>query len=217
MPVKLVHRARTTITSQEDLIKENQRLRAEQMLLKLRVQKITALETENKQLRALLASSNVLENKASTVQLISVASDPAKQEIVIDQGQKQHLKLGQPVLDAYGVFGQVVEVDPMTSRVMLISDRRSAVPVENNRTGVRGIVEGTGFVGNLLLVNVPKTADVRVGDLLVSSGLGHVYPMGYPVGTVVSVTTVPGEHFAQIDVAPSAHLDRTRLMLLLWG
>jgi rod shape-determining protein MreC len=104
----------------------------------------------------------------------------------------------------------------MTSTVLLISDSKSAVPVLNNRTGERAILVGTNSLDQLSLINLPKTASIHPGDVLVTSGLGGRYPEGYPVGKVEKVSSIPGEDFVKVMVSPIALLNRNRLVLLIW-
>ncbi len=104
----------------------------------------------------------------------------------------------------------------MTSTLLLISDSKSAVPVRNNRTGERAILVGTNSMEELSLINLPKTASIHPGDVLVTSGLGRRYPEGYPVGKVEQVNSIPGEDFVKVTVSPIALLNRNRLVLLIW-
>lgn len=206
----------TSVATQQDVLGENARLRARQLLLEAKLQRLLALENDNAQLRELLRSSSHLPGKTLVAQLLAVGSDPLKQQVTLDKGKQAGVFVGQPVLDAYGVMGQIVEVTPFTSEAMLISDSRSAIPVQNNRNGIRSVVAGIGYTGQLSLLNVSVTADVAVGDMLVTSGLGGGFPFGYPVGEVLSVQQNSGERFAVIAVTPSAHLDKSRQVILLW-
>ncbi len=104
----------------------------------------------------------------------------------------------------------------LTSTVLLITDAKSGVPVLNNRTGERAILVGTNQVNALSLINLPKTSDIKPGDLLMTSGLGRKYPEGYPVGEIKQVKNIPGEMFITVEVAPVASLNRNRLVLLIW-
>ncbi|HCH20309.1 MAG TPA: rod shape-determining protein MreC, partial [Cellvibrionales bacterium] len=121
------------------------------------------------------------------------------------------------VIDAYGLVGQVVEVNAIQSTVILISDSRHALPVQINRNGVRAIAEGSGRIDTLWLPNLVSTTDIQVGDLIVSSGLGQRFPIGYPVGVVETVARDPGQAFLEVAVRPSAELDRSRFVLLVFA
>jgi rod shape-determining protein MreC len=206
----------TDFTSKQKLLSSNAQLRAENSLLQAKLQKQLAIEAENKQLRALLASSTQTVDKVTIAKLLAVSPDPFVHKIVLNQGGKTGVFVGQPVLDAYGVMGQVVQVGRLSSLVMLLTDVRSAVPVQIDRNGMRAIAVGNGESGLLQLQHIVDTADVRVGDSVITSGLGEHYPFGYPVGTVVSVNKNSGDRFANILVKPAAHINRSLLVLLVW-
>ena len=203
--------------NRKTLIKDNQRLSAEALLLKAQVQKLASLEAENVRLRELLNSSAILDNSVLVAELIGVSPDPLHQQIIINKGQGDGLYIGQPVIDALGLMGQVIEVGPLQSRVLLITDTSHALPVQINRNGVRSIAEGVGLFHELILQHVAATTDIKVGDLLVSSGLGGRFPVGYPVGVVTEVTVDPGQPFASVKARPSAALDRSRYVLLVFN
>lgn len=186
-------------------------------MLKAKVQKLAALEAENERIRELLNSSALLDETVLVAELIGVSPDPLHHEIIINKGIKDHLIVGQPVLDAEGLMGQVVNVGPTHSRVLLITDATHAIPVQVNRNGVRSIAEGVGVLHELTLRHVSATTDIKVGDLLVSSGLGGRFPQGYPVAEVIEVTIDPGQPFAIVRAQPSAQLDRSRHVLLVFN
>jgi rod shape-determining protein MreC len=135
--------------------------------------------------------------------------------VVLNTGKRDGAYVGQPVLDAKGIMGQIVDVGPITSTVLLISDSKSAVPVRNNRTGERAILVGTNDIEELSLINLPKTSSIHPGDVLVTSGLDRHYPEGYPVGLVEQVNSIPGDDFVKVKVKPVALLNRNRLVLLI--
>ncbi|GAB4391224.1 MAG: rod shape-determining protein MreC [Gammaproteobacteria bacterium] len=216
MPMRAIDWLQTSLTSKQALILENAHLHAQQTLLKAKVQQLLALEKENNYLRALLKSSPRAGGDVVVAQLLAVDSDPFVQQIVLDKGTQDNIYVGQPVLDANGVMGQIIQVGPLTSHVLLITDTRSAVPVVVNRNGVRAIAVGTGSLGVMALQNVSKTTDIRQGDVLLTSGLGQRFPPGYPVGIISKINKNAGDHFATVEVKPSAHLDRSRLVLLVW-
>jgi len=217
-PIRFVENIDNSLQTHQQLLAENSALRAQQLLLQAQFQKYEALKNENSQLRALLQSSAKSQNeKISVGQLLAVSSDPAVSELVVDKGLHNGIYEGQAVLDAYGIMGQVIQVSPLTSRVMLITDLRSAVPVQDSRNGVRGIVLGQGGLSHLALSDIPDTVDIQVGDVLVSSGLGGHFPEGYPVGKVSYVRHDAGDQFTRIDVIPSAQLDRSQDVLFVWA
>lgn len=215
-PVQLIDKLGSMISTHDVLVKENVDLKAEQLLLKAQVQRLLAIESENNQLKALLRSSAQVRGKVLIAQLLAVDSDPFVNQVILDKGLHDNVFIGQPVLDANGVMGKVIQIGPITSRVLLINDSHSGIPVQNTRNGIRAIAVGDSYSGKLRLVNVPQTVDIKNGDILVTSGLGENYPAGYPVGQVTAVDKDPGMQFAAIDVQPSSHADRSRQVLLVW-
>jgi rod shape-determining protein MreC len=206
-----------TFVSRNGLRRENRSLKAESLLLKAKVQKLASLEAENVRLRALLNSSALLDDTVLVAEIVGVSSSPLHHEIIINKGEPDQLYVGQPVIDASGLMGQVIEVGPIQSRVMMVTDATHAIPVQVNRNGVRSIVEGVGLLHELTLRHLSATTDIKVGDLLVSSGLGQRFPFGYPVATVTEVTVDPGQPFAIVKAQPSAQLDRSRYVLLVFS
>ncbi len=216
-PIKTIHWIATNITTQQQLMADNARLRAHEWLLESKLQKLLALERENAQLRELLKSTSRIHGLGLLVaQLLAVNLDPNLQQVVVDKGTQSHIYVGQPVLDAYGIIGQVVDVSLLTSNVMLISDPKNAVPVQDYRNGTRAIAVGLGSSDKLMLINVPDTSDIKKGDLFISSGLGLRYPAGYPVGVVSELIHNPVKRFARIILQPSAHLDQSQQVLMVW-
>ncbi len=174
-----------------------------------------SLKLENDRMRELLGSRAHLPSEVMIAELIGVVPSPDTQQVIIDKGTSTGVRTGQAVIDAEGVFGQVVEAGRYTSQVLLITDLSHAVPVEMARNGLRGIAGGTGQIDLLRLENVPVTADIRRADLLITSGLGGRFPRGYPVGHVQSVVTERTRAFAGVTVKPSALLDRARYLLVV--
>ncbi|MDP2227882.1 MAG: rod shape-determining protein MreC [Moraxellaceae bacterium] len=202
---------------EEELRSENAYLRSQLLVLSGRVQKLSELAAENARLRGLLDSTLVVDGRVLIAEIIGVDPDPFRQVILLNKGADAGAYLGQPVLDARGVMGQIVEVGPETSRALLIADREHGVPVRVARNGIRAIAAGTGEIDRLRLLYVPESADVKVGDLLLTSGLGLRYPAGYPVGVVSKVGKTGTSEFAEIEARPSAELDRSRHVLLLFN
>lgn len=214
-PIKTVHALAMRLTTQQALLKDNASLRAHELLLQAKLQKLLVLERENAQLRELLKSTPHIGGRVLVGQILAVNLDPTLHQVIIDKGARHHLYVGQPVLDAYGIMGQVVHVGESTSKVMLATDPKNAIPVQDYRNGVRAIAVGDG-VDKFDLINVPQTSDIRSGDLFIASGLGLRFPVGYPVGRVDEVTQQSGQRFSQITLTPSAHLDQTQQVLLVW-
>ncbi|NNM58344.1 MAG: rod shape-determining protein MreC [Legionellales bacterium] len=215
-PFDVLGWAKDSFTTHQKLLTENADLNAELLLQQAQIQKILELERENAQLRALLKSASYLTSNVKMAQILAVDVDPYLSQAILDKGSQNGVFVGQPVIDATGVMGQVIQVGFLTSRVMLITDSRSAVPVQDVRTGVRAIAAGTGPQRPLSLTNVPDTADIKVGDKLLTSGLDLLYPVGYPLGVVKTVDFQSGEPFATITVEPAANLNESRQVLLMW-
>ena len=201
--------------SRDTLVAENRALRAEALVLRARAQRLAGLSAENLRLRELLNSTALLEDNVLVSEIIGISPDPGLQIALIDKGSSSGVQAGQAVIDASGLFGQVIEAGISSSRVLLITDSTHAVPAQVVRNGVRVVVEGNGRIDRLDVGYVAPTMDVRPGDLLVSSGLGQRFPGGYPVGVVESVTNDPGEPFSVVSARPSAQLDRSRHILVL--
>lgn len=208
---------RESLSTRRELQEDNASLRTQQLVLNTQLQKLEALEAENRRLRSLLDSSfQVGERPMLIAALLSVDMDPYRHQIAINKGNLDHLFEGQPLLDSQGVMGQLIHVGPLTATAMLITDPSHAIPVQINRTGLRTIALGTGTIDRLKLPHIPINADVQVGDLLISSGLGGRFPPGYPVAEVISVEQDPGNPFSEVIARPRAHLDRSREVLLVW-
>lgn len=215
-PIQFFHWLGTSISTQQEILGENATLRARQMILQAKLQRLLSLERENAQLRELLSSSSHLSGRTLVGQLLAVSSDPMLQEVTINKGGDDGVFVGQPVLDAYGLMGQVISTTTTTSQVLLVTDDRSAIPVEDARNGVRSILAGSGYADELHLLHIPVTVDVAVGDTLITSGLGGRFPSGYPVGVVAAINRTAGERFSIVTVKPSAHVDRSRQVILIW-
>lgn len=217
LPVTVGRWFSESLATRRSLMDENARLRTEHLLLEAQVQKLEALQVENRRLRELLhAGGKVPSERVLVAELLAVDADPFSHQFIINKGSRNGVYPGQPLLDAHGVVGQVVEVGPVTSRALMITDSSHALPVQVNRNGVRALALGTGVIDRLELAHVPDTADIREGDLLVTSGLGGRFPRGYPVGRVEQVTHDPGQPYALVVARPKAQLDRIREVLLVW-
>ncbi|MFC1772228.1 rod shape-determining protein MreC [Pseudomonadota bacterium] len=208
---------RESLSTRRELQEENASLRTQQLMLNTQLQKLESLEAENRRLRALLDSSFQVGTRHMLIAgLLSVDMDPYRHQIEVNKGSLDHLFEGQPLLDSQGVMGQLIHVGPLTATAMLITDPSHAIPVQINRTGLRTIALGTGSIDRLELPHIPTNADVRIGDLLISSGLGGRFPPGYPVAEVINVEQDPGNTFSEVSARPRAHLDRSREVLLVW-
>lgn len=195
---------------------QNKELLRQQLLMSERLQRFEHLRQENERLRALLGSPAYQDSRKMVAEVMEVASDPSHHYVVLNHGSRSGVFVGQPVVDAQGVVGQVVQVSEMTSRVLLLSDVSHGLPVRITRNDVRLVANGTGELDEIELRHVAKSTDIRVGDLLVTSGLGNRFPEGYPVARVMEVLTEDGQSYARVTAQPLAALDRIRYLLLIW-
>lgn len=216
LPVATSRWISESLVTRRMLMDDNRKLREEHLLLSSRLQRFAVVEEENRRLRELLESSVQLRERVLVAELLAVELEPFRRQIVINKGRREGAYDGQPVVDAGGIMGQIIHVGPFSSTVLLITDPSHALPVQLNRNGLRAIAVGTGRDNVLLLEHLPTNADIKRGDLVVSSGLGHRFPRGYPVGTIADIGLEPGESFARVEVTPSAHLGQSREVLLVW-
>ncbi|HVE43640.1 MAG TPA: rod shape-determining protein MreC [Gammaproteobacteria bacterium] len=215
-PIQIFAYLKNIINTHDKLVSENLQLKANELLLQSQLQRLLAIESENNYLKSLLQSSHHVKEKMKIAEVLSVRFEPYMHRVVLNKGSQDGVYLGQPVLDANGIMGQVVQVGPITSEVLLINDPQSGISVQNTRTGVRAVVVGDSYSSNLRLMFVSKTTEIKQGDFFITSGLGGHYPEGYPVGKVVSVSQDPASQFAEVILQPSAHLESTRQVLLIW-
>ncbi len=198
------------------LRQENLELTARLRLANLQLQRFAALEDENRRLRDMRENSAGVADRVLVASILNVDLDPFRHRVLLDKGAADGVFKGQAVLDAEGIFGQVSQVHAKTAEVILISDAEHAIPVQSNRSGLRTIAVGTGDSDRLSLPFVTVEADLRVGDLLISTGIGGVFPSGYPVAEVTRVDRTAAATFALVEARPTARLDRDREVLLVW-
>jgi rod shape-determining protein MreC len=198
------------------LRQENLELTARLRLANLQLQRFAALEDENRRLRDMRENSAGVADRVLVASILNVDLDPFRHRVLVDKGAREGVFKGQAVLDAEGIFGQVAQVHAETAEVILITDAEHAIPVQSNRSGLRTIAVGTGDSGRLSLPFVTGESDLKVGDLLISTGIGGVFPRGYPVAEVTRVDRTPAATFALVDARPTARLDRNREVLLVW-
>jgi rod shape-determining protein MreC len=216
LPSSVINWSSTTFAERDELLENNRTLNSQISILQQKVQKLAILEAENDRLRRLLDASARLESSFKTTEMISVDPDPYSIQVIINRGAADGAYVGQAILDADGLFGMITQVNSLTSRVVLVADANIAVPVYVNRNGMRSVVVGTGDLNNLELEYVPDTADIVVGDVLVTSGLAGKYPAGYPVAMVVAMEHDPGEPFARIRAKPLAELNKSKNLLMVF-
>lgn len=216
-PVELARWIGEATTSRDQLLDENRRLREENLKARAELQKLESLRAENLRLRNLLDASYKVGDRILIAELSAVDLDPYRQQVMINKGSSSGVFVGQPVLDANAVMGQVIQTTPFSATVLLITDPSHSIPVQVLRNGLRTIAVGTGRINELSLPYLPTNSDIQVGDKLVTSGLGGKFPPGYPVATVTQVDRSPDNAFAEIIATPTAHLDRSREVLLVWS
>jgi rod shape-determining protein MreC len=215
LPGRAVRGLSDNAGTRAQLVAENARLRNELLLASARMARLQVSAQENARLRGLLGA---VERGGLDVQLAPVLDidlDPSRQRLVLDAGSRDGVRVGQAVLDAGGLVGQVIGVMPGSATALLLTDPDHAVPVAVLRSGVRLVAYGDGRSDRLRVTNIPLSADVRVGDRLVTSGLGRRFPAGFPVGEVVSLAPDHSRAFLVAEVRPAAQLDRGRDVLLL--
>ncbi len=215
-PVQAWAAMRESFATRTHLEAENVELAADNLVLRLKLLRFDSLEQENRRLRAVRESSPRVVQRSLVAEIVRVDLDPFRQRVLINKGTRSGVFRGQAAIDANGIYGQVTRVGPFSAEIILIADPEHAIPVQVNRTGVRSIALGTGRSGLLSLPYLPQNTDVIVGDLLVSSGLGGVYPPGYPVGKVTAVTRDSGQPLLAVEAEPLAGLDRDPEVLLVW-
>lgn len=214
-PTKISRSVSESFTSRDRLAEENRRLQQEALILNARMLRMEALEAENARLRALLDSTKKVGDQILIAEILSVDLNPFRNMILINRGSDDGAYVGQAVIDANGVIGQITRDRRVSSEAMLITDVDHAIPVELVRNRLRTIAVGTGELDRLSLPYLPVSADIRTGDLLITSGLGGKFPPGYPVGTVRDVRRVTGLPFLEIYAEPAAALNRIREVLLI--
>ncbi len=203
--------------SEAQLRRENTAMQAELLQAQVRLQKLSELSAENNRLSGLLDTPLFIDGRIQIAEVIGTDADPLRHIIIINRGSVDHLKVGQTVLDDKGIMGQLVDVYPHSSRVMLLSDKEHSLSVRLERTGMRAIVSGKGDLGQLKMDYVPTSANIKIGDKVFSSGLGEHFPAGYLVGTVSKVSRHTSGEFAEIGVQPAAQLASGHHVVILFS
>lgn len=210
------HWLEESFETRESLRAENQRLIAHQRELEVRLLRYDALARENATLRGLEAALPPVAQRWMVAEVVNVEVNSLRQRILINRGTQNGVFKAQAVVDATGLLGQTTHVGPWSAEVILITDPEHAVPVQIERTGLRTIAVGAGTTGALALPYLPGNADIKRGDLLVTSGLGGVFPEGYPVAKVAEVHRDAVQPLAQVRAIPLAKIDNDREAMLLW-
>ncbi len=213
-PNRLLASMGESLDDRQVLRQDNEKLKSDLLILARKLQRMESLTSENAYLRQLLNAAEKIDERVELAELIGVNPNPFIHQIIINKGSQNLVYLGQPVLDASGVMGQIVEVGPYTSRVLMITDSQHAIPVQVNRSGFRSLLLGKGNLREMVLDHVSDTADIEVGDVLMSSGLAQRFPTGYPVAVVTAIEHDPGQPFAMVKAKPTARLDKSRHLLV---
>ncbi len=220
LPVKASKWLSVSVGGHIQLLDDNAKLRDKNLRLQVVLQRFQALKKENERLRRLLYSSvKVVDKRVQLAEVVAVDLDPSTRKILINKGKNDNVFVDQPVVDAQGVMGQITHVGLFSSTVMLITDSEHELPVQVERTGKRTIAKGMGTVNRLSLLyiaNIGLNMNIKVGDLIVTSGIGKKFPKGYPVGTVIEVIPDIGKPYAQVQALPKAALKHNREVLLIW-
>ena len=216
LPIQLYYWSDEVFSTRQELLDKNREFEARHLENRVQLQKLGIIEKENERLRELLSATPKTTERLLISEIINVDVDPFKQLIVLNKGSNSEVYLGQPIIDAQGIMGQVVHVGPLSSTAILITDASHALPVQIDRTGLRANATGTGQTGLLNLRHLTHNVDIQEGDLLITSGLGGVFPPNYPVARITKVEHPAGEPFTHIEAMPLAQLDKTREVLLVW-
>lgn len=217
LPADFIHEFIESATTFVDLKAENRQLKEQRFISDTKLLKFAALEKENIRLRSLLESSYSLGEQVMVAEILSVNQAPFDHVVLVNKGSRFGLHTKQPVMDTQGVIGQVVRTLPLSADIMLITDPNHAIPVQINRNGLRTIAVGSGQLNRLILPYLPNNADIKKGDLLITSGLGGTFPQGYPVAVVDDFQVQAHKPFAYISATPKAALDKIREVLIVWN
>jgi len=216
LPSKLIDWSDESFSSHKELLTENRKLQEQRLRAQVSLQKLSVLEKENARLRKMLGAQPKVGELVLVAEILSIDLDPYKQQVILNKGRSKELYIGQSIIDAWGVMGQITHLGEHSSTALLISDPSHAIPVQINRSGLRSTAFGMGNSQLLELRYIPHNADLEVGDQINASGLGGRFPPNYPVGRIISIERPAGESFAKVLAEPVAHLDRSREVLLVW-
>jgi rod shape-determining protein MreC len=214
-PTRLFRAGTELLATRGQLQADNERKRHDLQLAIARIHRLNAVADENVRLRRLLGGTRGYALDVRMAGIVDIDLDPFRQRLVLDAGESEGVRVGQALIDSGGVMGQVVEAHPHRSVALLITDPDHAVPVQIARSGLRTIAYGTGRSDRLLLPNIPQSADVKVGDLLITSGIGGRFPAGFPVATITSLHPDQLRLVVVGEAMPAAHLDRGNEVLLI--
>lgn len=217
LPARVGGAVANFFSSEQELQQDLETLREERLQLLARLQRLEVLEAENNRLRSMLGSAARVAERVLAADLLGVSLEPFTRKIVVARGTNDEVYVGQPVIDAHGVMGQITQVSSYISYATLITDPGHAIPVMVNRNGLRTIVFGTGDQDSVSVPYLTSASDIREGDLLISSGMGGIFPPGYPVGVVTRIANDPNEAFLEITAKPAAQINHSKQVLLIWA
>lgn len=214
-PGRVIERLHDDAGTLTRLTAENRRLRHQILVDQARMARMATVAADNDRLRGLLDAAERGRLDVQLVPILDVDLDPTRQRIVLNAGSRDRVRVGQSVIDAGGLVGQVIATSPLHSTVLLLTDPAHVVPVEVARSGVRLMAYGEGRSDEMRLPSIPLSSDVKIGDVLVTSGLGGRFAAGFPVGTITALRPDDSRAFLLGSVRPAAQLDRGRDVLLL--
>lgn len=213
LPGRIGDSVRDDAATRATLADDNRKLRNALLVGGARLARLQAATAENARLRGLLGAAQRGRLDVQLAPILNIDLDPTRQRLILGAGQRDGVNVGQTVIDAGGVLGQIIDVKPLTSMVLLLTDPDHAIPVAIMRSGVRLVVYGRG--DRLVLTNIPLSSDIKVGDSLVTSGIGGRFPAGFPVGTITTLRPDDSRAFLVGEVRPAGRLDRGNEVLLL--
>ncbi len=215
-PVVAATALRDTLVGKHTLAGQRDELQAELLVARAQLVRLDAIQRENERLRSLMGGTRGLQLQVQLAALADIDLDPFRHRILLDRGSRSGVREGLAIIDGKGVVGQVIEVAALRSTAMLITDPSHAVPVQVQRSGLRTIAFGTGDLDRLVVPNIPQSADIRVGDLLITSGMGGGFPAGLHVAHITRLQPDETRLFGLAEALPVAALDRSGEVLLVW-
>ena len=215
-PEKLWFDAQDGMRSNRSLREENQRMKQALELVKPRLVRLMAVEQENRRLQDLLDAARRMPGRTRMARVVGASHDASTHMLTVDLGSRDGVFVGQGVIAANGIVGQVVRIGPFSSQVALLTDAGQSLPAQVLRTRKNVLINGNGDPVYLSIPFLPRNADLKKGDVILSSGLGGVFPKGLPIGQVVSVRAGKGAAFSEVKVRPWVQMDRLEEVLLAW-
>jgi rod shape-determining protein MreC len=214
-PKKIINNLKNKLNDRESILTENQLLKKENIQLYSKVQQTYKLEAENKRLFELLKAKPEDGKNFIFADIISVNQDRDKHQIIINKGSMDGIDLGAAIADSKGIIGHIFRDQVLASEVLLISDPEHGIPIEIARNGLRAIAIGIGSYDEIILNNLPNNSDIKINDVLITSGLGGRYPEGYPVAIISNIERVKGDSYLSIGAKPIANLKNINEVLVI--